>query len=60
MRLPQLYKVFQDTNTTDELMLFIPAINHISCTLVKRPLHDGCYIFADRTQGPFRTLPLKN
>ena len=27
MRLSQLYKVFQDTNTTDELMLFIPAIS---------------------------------
>ena len=27
MRLPQLYKVFQDTNTTDELVLFIPAIS---------------------------------
>ena len=26
MRLPQLYKVLQDTNKTDELMLFIPAI----------------------------------
>ena len=27
MRLPQLYKILQDTNTTDELMLFIPAIS---------------------------------
>ena len=26
MRLPQLYKVLQDTTITDELMLFIPAI----------------------------------
>ena len=56
MRLPQLYKVFQDTNTTDELMLFIPAI---SSTIFRAPspnvpLHDGDYIFADRTQGPFR------
>ena len=27
MRLPLLYKVLQDTKTTDELMLFIPAIS---------------------------------
>ena len=27
MLLPQLYKVLQDTNTTDELMLLIPAIS---------------------------------
>ena len=27
MRLPQLYKVLQDINTTDELMLFIPAFS---------------------------------
>ena len=27
MRLPQIYEVVQDTNTTDELMLFIPAIS---------------------------------
>ena len=27
MRLPQLYRGLQDTNTTDELMLFIPAIS---------------------------------
>ena len=27
MRLPKFYKVLQDTNTTDELMLFIPAIS---------------------------------
>ena len=34
-------------------------INYISCILVKRPLHDGGYIFADGTQGPFRTWPFK-
>ena len=27
MRPTQLYKVLQDTNTTDELRLFIPAIS---------------------------------
>ena len=27
MRLPQLYKALQDKNTSDELMLFIPAIS---------------------------------
>ena len=27
MRLPQLYMVLQHTNTTDELMLLIPAIS---------------------------------
>ena len=34
MRLSQLYKVFQYTNTTDELMLFIPAI---SSTISRAP-----------------------
>ena len=29
MRLSQLYKILQDTNITDELMLFIPAISSI-------------------------------
>ena len=61
MRLSQLYKILQDVNTTDELMLFTRAISSISCFLVKCPLHDGCYIFfADYNQGPFRTWPLKN
>ena len=62
MRLPQLYKVFQDTKQNWRIDVVYPCyfINHISCTLVKRPLHDGGYIFADRTQGPFRTWPLKN
>ena len=57
MRIPQLCKVLQDTNTTDELMLLYPCyfINYISCVLVKRPLHNGGYIFADRTKGLFRT-----
>ena len=34
MRLQQLYKVLQDTNTTDELMLFILAI---SSTISRAP-----------------------
>ena len=61
MRLPQLYKVLQDTNTIDELMLFIPRffINHISCVLVKRPLYDGGYIFANRAQGSFQNVTIE-
>ena len=52
MHLPQLYKVLQDTNTTDELMLFILSI---SSTYLMRARQTYTYIFADRIQGPFRT-----
>ena len=62
MHLQQLYKVLQDRNTTDELMLFIPAVSStISCVSSSNVQFTTEFIFlAERTQEPFRTSALRN